>query len=105
MRLMRIGEPGSERPHVALDGSGAEDGVVGGVEYEASVLDVSDLTPDFTPRFFASGGLDRLRAAVAERSGQGAAIPAGARIGAPIPRPGKIVCIGLNYADHAAETG
>lgn len=103
MRLMRIGEPGRERPYVALDGSGAEGGVEGGVGH--SVLDVSDLTPDFTPEFFASGGLDRVRAAVAERSGQGAAIPAGARIGAPIPRPGKIVCIGLNYADHAAETG
>jgi len=91
MKLMRIGEPGRERPQVALDGG--------------LVLDVSDLTPDFTPAFLAGGGLDRLRAAVAERAGEAAAIPEGTRIGAPIPRPGKIVCIGLNYADHAAETG
>ncbi len=91
MKLMRIGEPGREQPRVALDGG--------------LVLDVSDLTPDFTPDFLAGGGLDRLRAAAAERAGEAVPIPDGARIGAPIPRPGKIVCIGLNYADHAAETG
>jgi 2-keto-4-pentenoate hydratase/2-oxohepta-3-ene-1,7-dioic acid hydratase in catechol pathway len=91
MKLMRIGEPGRERPRVALDGG--------------LVIDVSDLTPDFTPDFLAGGGLDRLRAAEAERVGEAVPIPEGTRIGAPIPRPGKIVCIGLNYADHAAETG
>jgi 2-keto-4-pentenoate hydratase/2-oxohepta-3-ene-1,7-dioic acid hydratase in catechol pathway len=91
MKLLRIGEPGRERPHVALD--------------DDLVLDVSDLTADFTAHFLAGGGLDRLRAAVAERAAGAAPRPQGARIGAPIPRPGKIVCIGLNYADHAAETG
>lgn len=91
MKLLRIGEPGRERPHVALDGG--------------LVLDVGDLTADFTPHFLAGGGLDRLRSAVAERAAQAAPLPEGVRIGAPIPRPGKIVCIGLNYADHAAETG
>jgi 2-keto-4-pentenoate hydratase/2-oxohepta-3-ene-1,7-dioic acid hydratase in catechol pathway len=91
MKLLRIGEPGRERPHVALD--------------DDLVLDVSDLTADFTAHFLAGGGLDRLRAAVAERAAVAAPRPQDARIGAPIPRPGKIVCIGLNYADHAAETG
>ncbi|MBS2964365.1 fumarylacetoacetate hydrolase family protein [Actinocrinis puniceicyclus] len=93
MKLLRIGEPGRERPHVALDGG--------------LVLDVSDLTADYTPQFLAGGGLDRLRAEVVRRAGTGAGapVPEGARVGAPIPRPGKIVCIGLNYADHAAETG
>jgi 2-keto-4-pentenoate hydratase/2-oxohepta-3-ene-1,7-dioic acid hydratase in catechol pathway len=91
MKLLRMGEPGRERPYVALDGGRA--------------LDVSDLTPDFTPAFLAGGGLDRLRAAVAEHGEAAAPLPEGTRIGAPIPRPGKIVCIGLNYADHAAETG
>ena len=97
MKLLRIGEPGRERPYVALDGD--------------LVLDVSDLTADFTADFLSGGGLDRLRAAVPERAAE--AVPLaqavqaapGARVGAPIPRPGKIVCIGLNYADHAAETG
>jgi 2-keto-4-pentenoate hydratase/2-oxohepta-3-ene-1,7-dioic acid hydratase in catechol pathway len=69
------------------------------------VLDVSDLTTDFTPDFLAGGGLDRLRAAVAERAAEAVPMPQGVRVGAPVPRPGKIVCIGLNYADHAAETG
>ncbi|WP_439648637.1 fumarylacetoacetate hydrolase family protein [Herbidospora yilanensis] len=59
---------------------------------------------DFTPDFFASGGLDRVRAAVA-----GHPLPEldqdGLRIGPPIARPGKIVCIGLNYRDHAEESG
>lgn len=91
MKLLRIGEPGHERPHVALGGD--------------LVLDVCDLTADFTPDFLAGGGLDRLRSAVSARAAEAAPMPQGARIGAPIPRPGKIVCIGLNYADHAAETG
>ncbi|GLX97502.1 2-hydroxyhepta-2,4-diene-1,7-dioate isomerase [Herbidospora sp. NBRC 101105] len=59
---------------------------------------------DFTPDFFASGGLDRVRAALA-----GDPLPEldqdGLRIGPPIARPGKIVCIGLNYRDHAEESG
>lgn len=91
MKLLRVGEPGRERPYVALEGG--------------LVLDVSDLTPDFTPDFLAGGGIDRLRAAIADREADAAPLPEAARIGAPIPRPGKIVCIGLNYADHAAETG
>jgi 2-keto-4-pentenoate hydratase/2-oxohepta-3-ene-1,7-dioic acid hydratase in catechol pathway len=90
MKLMRLGEPGRERPYVALDGG--------------LVLDVSDLTPDFTPDFLAHGGLDRLRRVVAVSAGAEPP-PQDVRVGPPVPRPGKIVCIGLNYADHAAETG
>jgi 2-keto-4-pentenoate hydratase/2-oxohepta-3-ene-1,7-dioic acid hydratase in catechol pathway len=91
MKLTRLGELGGERPHVALDGG--------------LVLDVSALTPDFTPGFLADGGLDRLRDHAARHADEAAPPPEGVRVGAPIPRPGKIVCIGLNYADHAAETG
>lgn len=91
MKLMRVGDPGRERPHVMLDGGLA--------------VDVSDLTADFTPDFLAGGGLDRLRSALRSRESAAAPLPPDARIGAPVPRPGKIVCIGLNYADHAAETG
>ena len=88
---MRLGEPGRERPYVELPGG--------------AVLDVSDVTGDFDPAFLAGGGLERLRGAIAARAGEAGPRPAGVRVGAPIPRPGKIVCIGLNYADHAAETG
>lgn len=91
MKLIRIGEPGDERPHVVLA--------------DGRVLDVSGLTADFTPDFLAGGGIDHLRAALPSREADAVPLPEGVRIGPPIPRPGKIVCIGLNYADHAAETG
>nr|WP_235498472.1 fumarylacetoacetate hydrolase family protein [Frankia sp. R43] len=61
---------------------------------------------DFDERFFGSGGIDRIRPVVAERAAAGhVATFAGERIGAPIARPHQILCIGLNYSDHAAETG
>jgi 2,4-didehydro-3-deoxy-L-rhamnonate hydrolase len=90
MKLLRIGPVGSEKP-AALVG-------------EDSYVDLSDVVPDFDERFFGSGGLDRIRPIVAERAAS--AVPLGdARIGAPIARPHQILCIGLNYSDHAAETG
>src|SRR5215469_4484227 len=87
MKLLRVGERGSERPAV-LDGDGV-------------ARDLGEIVSDFGPAFFAGGGLDRVAAALAD----GGLPPADGRIGAPIARPGKIVCIGLNYSDHAAETG
>jgi 2,4-diketo-3-deoxy-L-fuconate hydrolase len=91
VQLMRIGPPGAEKPVVRVD--------------DRSYVDVSDLVTDFDTAYFA-GGHDRLREAVAERiaSGDTAAF-AGERIGAPFARPHQIICIGLNYRDHAAETG
>jgi 2-keto-4-pentenoate hydratase/2-oxohepta-3-ene-1,7-dioic acid hydratase in catechol pathway len=92
MRLMRIGEAGSERPVVRVD--------------DARYVDVSDQFGDFNEAFFASGGIERARALVAERTAAGQLTAfAGERIGAPIARPHQIICVGLNYADHAAETG
>ena len=93
---MRLGDVGSERPVVAV---GPEDELK---EY----VDVSDLTNDFNEDFFGSGGTDLVRAKVAERVSKSQALPfAGERIGAPFARPHQILCIGLNYRDHAAETG
>ena len=93
MHLMRIGAPGAERPVVRAD--------------KDHYVDVSDVTRDFDERFFGdSGGLPRLAEAVAERIAAGDVLPFGdERIGAPIARPHQILCIGLNYSDHAAETG
>jgi 2-keto-4-pentenoate hydratase/2-oxohepta-3-ene-1,7-dioic acid hydratase in catechol pathway len=89
MRLLRVGEPGSERPAVERDGRW---------------FDAGSVTDDFDGRFFAGGGGARLQAAL-----EGGQLPEltrdGLRIGAPVATPGKVVCIGLNYRDHAAETG
>jgi 2,4-diketo-3-deoxy-L-fuconate hydrolase len=91
MHLMRIGPPGAEKPVVRVD--------------DASYVDVSDLVTDFDAAYFA-GGHDRLRAAVADRAAAGEIAPfAGERLGAPIARPHQILAIGINYRDHAAETG
>lgn len=90
MKLLRAGAPGEERPAVRT-----EDG---------RLLDLSPVTSDIDGAFLASGGVDRARAEVAAGS-LPELDPDGLRIGAPVARPGKIVCVGLNYRDHAAETG
>ncbi|MBO0841217.1 MAG: fumarylacetoacetate hydrolase family protein [Sciscionella sp.] len=89
MRLARVGPPAAERPVVS-----GPDGLW---------RDVSTLTPDITPEFLTDG-LDDARRALAS-------LPVIAdddqlgRFGPPVAGIGKIVCIGLNYSDHAAETG
>jgi 2-keto-4-pentenoate hydratase/2-oxohepta-3-ene-1,7-dioic acid hydratase in catechol pathway len=89
MRLLRIGEPGAERPAVERDGRW---------------FDARSVTDDFDGEFFAGGGVERLGAALA--AGELPEVSRdGVRIGAPVARPGKVVCIGLNYRDHAEETG
>lgn len=91
MKLSRIGPAGAERPAVLTDD---------GSFHDASAV----ATGDFSAEFLAQGGLGRLADALAAEE-----LPvmdvSGQRIGAPIPRPGKVICIGLNYADHAAESG
>jgi len=93
MKLLRIGSAGSEKPAVLVN--------------DGTYLDLSDVVTDFDEAFFGGGGVDRIRPIVAERlaSGVGVLEIGGQRIGAPIARPHQILCIGLNYRDHAAETG
>ncbi|KOX21766.1 ureidoglycolate lyase [Saccharothrix sp. NRRL B-16348] len=92
MYLMRIGAPGAEKPVARLD--------------DETYVDLSDVVRDFDEEFFGGGGLDRVRPVVADRAAAGRVSRfAGERIGAPIARPHQILCIGLNYRDHAAETG
>ena len=67
--------------------------------------DTSSFGEDYNEQFFASDGLARLAAFVDGNKGSLKELPAGSRLGSPIARPSKIVCIGLNYADHAKETG
>ncbi len=90
MRLVRLGAKGAERPHVLVDDDHA--------------LDVAEHVGDFDSAFFARGGLDALRPIVDARAGRVVPVQ-GLRMGCPVARPGNIVCIGLNYADHAAESG
>jgi 2-keto-4-pentenoate hydratase/2-oxohepta-3-ene-1,7-dioic acid hydratase in catechol pathway len=69
-------------------------------------VELSDICGDFDESFFGSGGLPELPAVIAERIAAGRSSPvAGNRFGSPIARPHQILCIGLNYRDHAEETG
>jgi 2-keto-4-pentenoate hydratase/2-oxohepta-3-ene-1,7-dioic acid hydratase in catechol pathway len=89
---MRIGAPGAEKPVARID--------------DRTYVDLSDVVTDFDEQFFGSGGIDRVRPVVAERTAAGqVARFAGERVGAPFARPHQILCIGLNYRDHAAESG
>ena len=91
MKLIRFGEPGRERPGLQLQ--------------DGRRVDASALGSDYDEAFFAGGGLERLRAWEERSSSSAPLVPADARLGPPVVRPGKIVCIGLNYRDHAAESG
>jgi 2-keto-4-pentenoate hydratase/2-oxohepta-3-ene-1,7-dioic acid hydratase in catechol pathway len=90
VKLLRVGAPGEERPAVRTD--------------DGRIRDLSAVTADIDGAFLCSGGVERARAAL-EAGGLPELDPGGLRIGAPVARPGKIVCVGLNYRDHAAETG
>lgn len=90
MKLIRFGEFGKEKIGVQIDG----------INY-----DVSAFGGDYNEQFFAENGLAKLAEFVQEQKGNLPEVPAGVRLGAPFARPSKIVCIGLNYKDHAEETG
>jgi 2,4-diketo-3-deoxy-L-fuconate hydrolase len=90
MRLVRLGEAGAERP--------------GALITDDMFVDLSDVVVDFNEAFFASGQIGALPAVIADRAST--ATPIGdRRFGAPFTRPHQILCVGLNYSDHAAETG
>ena len=91
MKLIRCGEPGREIPGVQLP--------------DGTRLDATEHARDYDEAFFGGGGLDRLRLWLAKSGPRAPRLPAGARLGPPVARPSKIVCIGLNYRDHAAESG
>jgi 2-keto-4-pentenoate hydratase/2-oxohepta-3-ene-1,7-dioic acid hydratase in catechol pathway len=90
MKLIRFGEPGKEKPGVHIDGKN---------------YDVSGFIKDYDEFFFEHGGLPHLAWMLQQHNTVLPEIPAGVRLGCPVARPSKIVCIGLNYAKHAKETG
>lgn len=89
MKLIRWGDIGREKTGV----------IINDVQYDTSALG-----GDYNEDFFENNGLERLEEFVKANQGKLVEIPAGARLGSPVARPSKIICIGLNYADHAKET-
>lgn len=90
MKLIRFGEPGREKPGVIL-----EDG---------RRIDVSAFGEDFDEAFFGGDGVQRLAAWVESNSATAPVVGEEVRLGPPVARPGKLICIGLNFRDHAAES-
>ena len=91
MKLIRIGEPGFEKPGI--------------IDNRGTWRDLSSFGEDFDEQFFASNGLQRLQNWLEHRLSSCPAVSKDTRLGPPILRPSKIICIGLNYAMHAKESG
>jgi 2-keto-4-pentenoate hydratase/2-oxohepta-3-ene-1,7-dioic acid hydratase in catechol pathway len=91
MRLIRFGAKGQEKPGLLLEGKRR---------------DASAWFQDWDAAFFAAQGLQKLAHKLSSTGAAGLPeVPEGVRWAAPIARPGKIVCVGLNYSDHAKESG
>jgi 2,4-diketo-3-deoxy-L-fuconate hydrolase len=89
MKLIRFGAPGKEKPGLLADGKR---------------FDVSSFGHDFGESFFGDDGLDALRSFVVQNQSRLPEISNEVRLGPPVTRPSKLICVGLNYADHARET-
>jgi 2,4-diketo-3-deoxy-L-fuconate hydrolase len=90
MKLIRFGKSGQEKPGVELP--------------DGKRIDTSAFGEDYTEQFLTNNGLARLAAWLKTNESTCPAVDASERLGAPLARPSKIVCIGLNYIDHAKET-
>ena len=90
MRLIRFGDVGKEKTGVVIND-----------EY----YDTSSFGEDYNESFFENEGLDRLQKFIASEKDKLPKLSKDIRLGSPVARPSKIICIGLNYADHAKETG
>ena len=90
MKLIRFGQEGQEKP---------------GLQLENKRIDVSAFGEDFNEKFFENNGLERLKDWLKTNEANCATVEDSVRLGSPIGRPSKLVCVGLNYAKHAAEAG
>jgi 2,4-diketo-3-deoxy-L-fuconate hydrolase len=90
MKLIRFGEPERESPGVLMK--------------DGTSLDVSTFVSDYDEVFFANDGLSRLKHWLEENAASVPRVAKSVRLGPPISRPSKIVCIGLNFRDHAKES-
>ncbi|GHA27884.1 2-hydroxyhepta-2,4-diene-1,7-dioate isomerase [Salinimicrobium marinum] len=91
MKLIRFGDLNREKPGVEL-----EDG---------KRLNVSSFTIDYNEDFFAEDGIQKLKEWLSSNHNSCSEIPSDIRLGSPLKRPSKLICIGLNYAKHAEESG
>ena len=91
MKLIRFGNPGAEKPGLQLA--------------DGRRIDASAFGSDYDEAFFGGDGLERLAAWASANAEAAPAVDPGTRLGSCVARPSKIVCIGLNYADHAKESG
>ena len=91
MKLIRFGEIDKEKPGILLDNN--------------AKLDVSSFVEDYNEDFFMNDGILKLRNWLKENQDKCPVVDNNIRIGPPLSRPSKIVCVGLNYAQHAAESG
>ena len=90
MKLFRFGQPDHERPGVLVDGNR---------------ISVTDFGEDYNEAFFATDGIERLRKWLVKHANACPLVDRGERIGPCISRLPKIVCVGLNYRQHAVESG
>ena len=90
MKLFRFGEIGHEKPGI----------IINDIMY-----DVSQFVEDYNEYFFETDGVEKLKQLLVEVQDELHEIPTGSRIASCVARPSKIVCIGLNFADHAKESG
>lgn len=90
MKLIRFGPTDLEKPGLILS--------------DGRYIDVSDVVPDYDESFFSSGQIQELKDYVESGAAFSEVDPA-TRLGPPLSRPSKLICIGLNYAQHAIETG
>ena len=89
MKILRFGESGNEKPGVLMNGE---------------TLDVSSFGEDYTEEFFGTGGLDRLSKWLRSNAASLPKVDKGVRMGCPLVKPSKIICVGLNYTKHALES-
>lgn len=90
MKLIRFGNDSREKPGIETA--------------NGDWLDVSAFGEDYTEEFFASNGLERLEKWLQQNQAACPIVSKETRLGAPIKKPSKIICIGLNYSDHATES-
>jgi len=90
MKLIRWGAEGEEKTGV----------IINDIKYDTAAFG-----EDYDEKFFENDGLNRLEAFIKAQEGQLTVVSDDKRLGSPIGRPSKLICIGLNYADHARETG